>query len=302
MKIELVINSADTGALDELRQQVARLRDAGHQVRARLTFENGDASRFASEAVREGADLVIAAGGDGTLNEVVNGLLPAGRDLEARPLPRLGIVPLGTANDFANYLEIPEDIEAAVNLAVEGPETILDVATVNGRYYLNVSSGGIGAEATEEASDRTKRLLGSLAYVITGIRKFALLTPMRGRFSGGGEVIFDGDFLFFAVGNGTRTGGGIRVTPLADVTDGLLDLCIVEDVDRAEFLRLLPDIRAGKHLENEHVTYRKVRELIVEPAGDLSVNVDGEPIRGAVLEYTVQAGALRVSGTPPAPE
>ncbi len=301
MKIELVINTADADALGALREQTAQLRDAGHEVRARLTFESGDGSRFASEAVRCGADLVIAAGGDGTLNEVVNGLLSAGKEVGADSIARLGLVPLGTANDFANYFGLTDDVAECVATAVHGAETLIDVAAVNGRYFINVSSGGIGAEATEDASDRSKRLLGSLAYVATGIRKFASLAPMHGRFTAAGEVLFDGQFLFFAVGNGGRTGGGVWVTPQADVTDGLLDLCIVENLDHGEFLRLLPDIRAGRHVDNEHVIYRRVSALTVEPSGDLSVNVDGEPIRGSVLEYSVYPAALRVAGGPADP-
>lgn len=301
MKIEFIINTADPDALSRLRREVRRLREESHLVQARITFEAGDGSRFASEAVGVGADLVIAAGGDGTLNEVVNGLLAAGRQQDLERSPRLGVIPLGTGNDFAATLGVPEAIEEAVAFAVEGPDTLVDVACVNGRYFLNVSSGGLGAEATEDASDRSKRLLGSMAYLVTGIRKFASLRPMHGRFTAGDEVVFEGPFLFFAVGNGTRTGGGVRITPRASITDGLLDLCIVKEMDHGDFLRLLPELRTGDHLDNEHVVYRQLEALEVEPLGELSVNVDGEPIRGSTLSYSISRRTLPVAGrTPPA--
>jgi YegS/Rv2252/BmrU family lipid kinase len=175
MKIECIINSVDDDVI-AIRREVFRLRKEGHLVGARLTFEGGDATRFARESMESGADLVIAAGGDGTINEVVNGLFEQNPDDSAKR-PRLGVIPLGTGNDFASFMGIPEEIEEAVYLAVNGPESMIDVAKVNDRFFLNVSSGGIGAEATEEASDRSKRLMGSFAYLVTGIRKFASLRP-----------------------------------------------------------------------------------------------------------------------------
>lgn len=297
MDIELIINTADQASLDQLRLQVERLREDSHLVNARITFEKDDARRFAREAASRGADLVISAGGDGTLNEVVNGLMPREGHPPAGDLPRLGIVPLGTANDFANFIGIPEEIGPAMSLAVDGPELTVDVGMLNGRHFLNVSSGGLGAEATDEASDLAKRLLGSVAYFVTGVRKFAGLRPSTGRFACGEETVFEGDFLFFAVGNGGRTGGGNWITPRAKLADGRLDLCIVQTLTHGDFLRLLPDLRTGDHLASEHVIYRQLPELTVEAFGELSVNLDGEPVPGSVLRYSILPRALRVAGS-----
>lgn len=295
MDIELIINTADAESLERLRQGTAELRSRGHRVQARITFEAGDAIRFAREAVAREADLVVCAGGDGTLNEIVNGILPPPGAPGPGPLPRLGIVPLGTGNDFAGFIEVPEDPDEALAFAVEGPEILADVALLNGRYFANVSSGGLGAAATEETSGRAKRLLGSAAYLVTGAKTFAGLEPSHGRFVADGEVVHDGAFLFFAVGNGGRAGGGNWITPRADPTDGLLDLCVVGEMSRTELLRLLPELRTGDHLNSEHVTYRRVASLTVEPLGDLSVNADGEPVESSVLEYAVVPRALRLA-------
>ena len=298
LDIELIINTADTEALDELRRVVAELRSDSHLVHGQITFEPGDATRFAREATLRGADLIVTAGGDGTLNEVVNGILTTGEGRPAEELPRLAIVPLGTANDFAGFIGIPPIINEALRHAVEGPERCVDVGCVNQRYFLNVSSGGLGAEATEEASDRSKRVLGSVAYFVTGVRKFAALRPSSGRFLSDGEAVFEGEFLFFAVGNGGRTGGGNWITPRASLTDGLLDVCIVEGVSHGDFLRLLPEIRTGDHLQNPHVTYTQLREITIEPIGQLSVNVDGEPVEEKVLRYSLLPSALRLAVSP----
>jgi diacylglycerol kinase (ATP) len=296
MDIELIIHSNDANVLAQLRAAVAELREQGHRVGGRVTFEPGDAADFADAAVAAGADLVLAAGGDGTINEVVNGLRRrAGTRPGAEGLPRLGIVPIGTANDFAGSLGIPQEVAEAVRTAVHGDRRVVDLARVNDRFFVNVSTGGIGAEATDEAPTRVKRTLGSLAYLFSGVRKFATLEPCCGRFASGGETIHEGSFLLFAVGNGVRTGGGNSITPRADLADGLLDVCIVGEVSHAEFLRLLPDLRAGRHLQSPHVVYRQVARLSVEATAELSVNADGESVDAQRLEYSLVPGALAIA-------
>lgn len=296
VRISLIVNTADAGELEQLRGEVSRLRREGHVVLPRVTFEAGDARRFAAEAAADGWELVIAAGGDGTLNEAANGLharLAAGGG-EASRLPRLGIIPLGTGNDLAAALELPTEVPEAMRAAVSGRVVEVDVGMVGDRCFLNVSTGGFGAEATEEAPPEVKRALGPLAYVVTGVKKFVGLEPLEARFTAGDEVIADGRFLLFAVGNCRRTGGGNWLTPEADLTDGLLDLCLVREMSRVEFLRLLPDLRAGNHVDNPNVIYRQLPEITVDSEAELSVNADGEPLSGRRFAYRVSEHRLRV--------
>jgi diacylglycerol kinase (ATP) len=285
LHLEIVINPSTPAAVDAIRRGAESLREAGHEVRGHITFEAGDARRFATEAAERGAEVVVAAGGDGTINEVVNGLNDWAEAGGHDELPRLAVIPLGTANDFAGGLRVPKDPEEALAVAVEGKRYPVDLAALNGRAFLNVSSGGFGAEATDEASDEMKRMLGPIAYVITGVKKFVTLTPCKARFTSGREVLHDGDFLIFAVGNAQRTGGGVRLTSAADLSDGLLDVCIVEAMTHMEFVRIAPQLRAGNHVEHEKVIYRQVRSVTVEAEVDLSVNVDGEPMSSRRFEY-----------------
>lgn len=310
MKIALILNTPSPDAAAALRAAVRRLREAGHTVRPRLTFEEGDARVFAREAVAEGAGLVVAGGGDGTVNEVVNGLCDGAGEAprgEGRPLPRLGVIPLGTGNDLAGALGLPEDPETALAAALAGTPVPVDVAVVNGRRFLNVSTGGFGAEATGETPDEVKRVLGPLAYVVTGVRKFVEMDVPTARFVCDGERVYEGPFLVFAVGNSRRTGGGNWLTPRADLSDGLLDVCIVKQVSRVDFLALAPQLRAGTHLEHPAVIYRRVRELRVESATELHVNADGEPLSGRRFTYSVLPHRLELvlphppaAGTPEA--
>lgn len=296
MRATVIINESDQGRLAALREAIEGMRAGGDEVRPRLTFEGGDARWMAREACELGCDLLIAAGGDGTINEVVNGLhdwLRADAGGE-RAAPRLGLIPLGTANDFAGALEIPGDVPAAMQIALHGREMEVDVGMVEGRCFVNVSTGGFGAEATEEASNEAKRVLGPLAYLVTGVKKFATLEPLTARVTSGDEEIASGRFLLFAVGNSRRTGGGNFLTPQADPTDGLLDLCLVREMSRVEFLRILPQLRAGEHVDHPDVIYRQLAELTLEAEEELSVNADGEPMTGRRFRYGVSEYRVRV--------
>ena len=280
MKIALIAKPQDGDAVKALRAAVKSLRRAGHHVIPRLTFDKSDAVRFARTAARNHVDLVIAAGGDGTVNEVVNGITRGNGHR-----PRLGIVPLGTANDFAKGLLIPTDVEAAMQIAVNGTAAEIDVAAVNRRCFVNVSSGGFGPDITEEASYRAKKLLGRFAYLMTAVRKLTELEPMHATFEGDDGVLYEGPFFFFAVGNARHTGGGTPVTPRADYHDAQLDLTVVTGEKRRDFLTLLPDLRAGRHIDDPDVLYVRSRKLRVVALDDFSVNADGEPLRGHEFHY-----------------
>jgi lipid kinase YegS len=287
VRIGLIIRPRDAPwPADALRQWVSAQRELGHTVWPRLTFEGGDGVRFARALARRGADRILAVGGDGTLNEVVNGVMGTGW------VGGVGVIPLGTANDLAAGLGLPTDLEGALVTAMEGTPRRVDVGRVNGRYFLNVSTGGFGAEAAEEAAPEAKRLLGPWAYVVTGVKKFVELQPSHARFTAPGGTLFDGEMLLFAVGNGKQTGGGNRVTPRAEMDDGELDLLIVPAMPRMDFLALIPDLRTGTHLDNPEVRYFRAPRLRVESDSELSVNADGEPIRGKRFDYRVEAGAL----------
>lgn len=266
--------------LPALRNLVRWVRERGHRVQPRITWEAGDASTFAAEAAAAGADAVVALGGDGTVNEVVNGL-----DGTTTPL---GVIPLGTANDFARQVGIPMDVDHAMDVILRRKARAIDTGELNGRRFLNVSTGGVGAEATAETPADAKESLGILAYAITGVRKLKDLEPRTARFSGPG---FDRtvDFLLFAVGNGRVTGGGTLITPRASVTDGLLDLCIVESMPVAEFTRLALRVKKGEHLDDARVHYAQLPAITIRAHEPLTVNLDGESSTATRLAYRARA-------------
>ncbi len=291
MKIGLLVKPGlEPELLERLRRVVAGWRHAGHAVRPRVAFEPGDGRRFSRAATERGADVVVAVGGDGTVNEVANGIL------SGAGTARLGIVPQGTANDFARGLGLPETLEEAAEVVVAGQGRRVDCGRVNGRVFINVSTGGVGAAAAEETPPEAKKLLGPWAYLITGVSKFGELTPTHLRFELEETALYDGRALMFAVGNGRQTGGGNVVAPRASLDDGLLDLIIVPEMTRMEFVSLLPVMRRGEHPDREDVVYEQVPGFTVSVAGEaeLMVHADGERVPGSVFEYEVEEGALEV--------
>ena len=280
----LVVHGARADRPD-FRHLVSWVREKGHLVEVQPTWEAGEGTRIGAHAAHRGVDAVVAVGGDGTVNEVVNGL-------DGYDTP-LGIIPMGTANDFARQVGIPADADHAMDVVLLKPALRVDTLSLNGRRFLNVSSGGMGAEATAETPSEAKASLGPVAYAITGMRKLADFETRRARFTGQGFE-HEGDVLLFTVGNARATGSGTLVTPHASITDGALDLCIVEAMPRREFARVVLSMKRGDHLEHEKVRYVQLREVIIEATEPLSVNVDGEYAELQRLVYRARPGDLRV--------
>ena len=282
--IAIVVHGSRADRSD-FRHLCGWVRGRGHHLTVHTTFESGDAELLAQRAAIAGADVVVAAGGDGTLNEVVNGL-------DGFDTP-LGLIPLGTANDFARQAGIPADVNHAMDVILRRKPVRIDTASLNGRRFLNVSTGGIGAEATAETPSHFKESMGGIAYAITGLRKFADYESTHAVFRSGGFVL-ECDFLLFAIGSARVSGGGTMVTPHASLTDGLLDLCIVEDMSRRDFARIVLKLRSGEHVGDGGVHYVRVPDLTIQGSTPISVNVDGEVSGATRLDYRARPRDLNV--------
>ncbi len=262
-----------------VRTAVHTLRADGHVVEVRVTWEPGDAARLTTEAVADAragkVGCIVAGGGDGSINEVFAAAYTAG-------LPgacSLGVLPLGTANDFAHSAGVPvQDLTAALQLAANAAARPIDVGLVNDRPFINVVTGGFGSRITVETDPELKRRLGGLAYAITGISRFAELSANHGRFRAE-AFSWEGAFLALAIGNGRQAGGGIPLCPEALVDDGLLDLTILPKLDHAArldaFSHLLREGAAG--IRAELVTARS-SWIEYESEDDVNINLDGEPM------------------------
>jgi lipid kinase YegS len=276
-RLRIILHGKAAGNAD-VRAAVASLRQQGHSTEVRVTWEPGDAERLTVEAVTQAGsgniDCIVAGGGDGTINEVFAAAYVAGLPAGCS----LGILPLGTANDFAHATGVPvQDPKAALQLAASAAPQWIDVGLLNNRPFVNLVSGGFGSRVTVETDPELKKRLGGLAYVLTGISRFAELSTNAGRFRADG-FSWEGRFVAVAIGNGRQAGGGVLLCPDALIDDGLLDLTILPELDHAKrldvFSRLLREGAAA--IRTELVTARS-SWIEYEAENELNVNLDGEP-------------------------
>lgn len=286
---------------EDVRTAISALRERGHDVSVSVTYEAGDAARFAREGMaraRAGeTDVIVAAGGDGTLNEVVATGLAAPESAKregGEEGATFALWPLGTANDFAQGLGLPvADPLAGLRLCAEGEVRAIDAGSVNGRYFINLASGGTATRITTETDPAAKRLFGGAAYLIAGVSRIGDLALSRARFAGE-DYSWEGEFVTMAVGNGRQAGGGIVLCPNARIDDGELDLTIVPLPDADGIRNLVGGLlRDGRNHLPEFTETVRFRELLVESAVPLSVNLDGEPMSADRLEIKVHPGAVR---------
>jgi len=307
-RIRIILHGKAAGNAG-VRAAVDTLRQDGHAVEVRVTWEPGDAARLTADAIAEtgGAkiDSIVAGGGDGTINEVFATAYFAGLPRESA----LGVLPLGTANDFARSAGLPtQDLTAALRIAASAPPRWIDLGLVDGKPFVNLVTGGFGSRVTVATDPDLKQRLGALAYVITGVSRFAELSVNRGRFRAEG-FSWEGPFLALAIGNGRTAGGGVLLCPNALIDDGLLDLTILPELDRMAppdaFPRLL---REGAAAIRPVFPTARSSWIEYESADDININLDGEPMvakrfrvecRGRALPVRLSESALlspRVTG------
>ncbi|TDM00730.1 diacylglycerol kinase [Macrococcus carouselicus] len=246
-----------------------KLEQAGYETSAHATTAAGDATLAARAAVNDRFDLLIAAGGDGTLNEVVNGIA------ELAHRPKIGIIPMGTVNDFGRALMIPKDIMEAVDVIIEGVTVPVDIGRMNSRYFINIAGGGKITSVSYEAPSKLKTMVGPLAYYIKGLEMLPEIKPTDVRIEYDGEV-FSGEVMLFLVGLTNSVGGFEKLVPDASINDGHFTLLFLERVNLAEFGHLLTLVSRGEHLNHPKVHYIKARDIKVSSYEKMDLNVDGE--------------------------
>jgi lipid kinase YegS len=278
-----------------VRAAVHALRQEGHGVDVRVTWEPGDAARLTANAAADAGtgkiDCIVAGGGDGTINEVFAAAYAA----RLSPECSLGILPLGTANDFAHATGIPlQDMTAALRLAAVAPPRWIDLGLLDGRPFVNLVSGGFGSRVTVETDPELKRRLGGLAYALTGISHFAELSANRGKFRAEG-FSWEGRFVAVAIGNGRQAGGGVPLCPNAMLDDGQLDLMILPELDHAGRLEAFSHLlRKGVAGIRAALVTTRSSWIEYESDDDLNVNLDGEPTTARRFRVECRERALPV--------
>jgi lipid kinase YegS len=281
----LILNGKKAGRAD-VRAAVAAIRAAGHELDVRVTWERGDAARLVAEAAAEGVARVIAGGGDGSVNEVAAGIV----GLEPSRRPALGILPLGTANDFATACGIPADPVAALRLAVEGRAVPADVGRCNEAVFVNVASGGFGAAITADTPVPLKNFLGGGAYTLMGLLKAIDFRPYEVaiRTPAGAE---HGAFVVAAICNGRQAGGGQPLAPAALIDDGLLDAVFLRPFPVTSVPQVIDELLHRRD-DGAFAVHRRLAWVEIEATSAVPVNLDGEPLQASRLRFSCEPAAL----------
>ncbi|WP_125980884.1 diacylglycerol kinase [Loigolactobacillus iwatensis] len=246
----------------------------GYETSAYATTPKPNSARDeATRAAKEGFDLVVAAGGDGTINEVVNGI--AG--LKQRP--KMAIIPAGTTNDYARALKIPrEDPVEAAKVVLKNQTIKMDIGQANDQYFMNIAGGGFLTELTYDVPSETKSIFGYLAYLIEGAKMLPQIkpVPMHLEYDGG---VYEGKASMFLLGLTNSVGGFEQVAPDVSLDDGRFSLIIVKTANMVELIHLMAlALNGGRHIDDKRIIYTKTHKLVArsENKERMMINLDGE--------------------------
>ncbi|BCM94108.1 diacylglycerol kinase [Abditibacteriota bacterium] len=258
------------------------------------TQRAGEAHLLTQEAIDQGAEVIIAAGGDGTLSEV------AGAVIESKRPVRLGVLPIGTGNDFARTLGIWGDPQKAIDAIFEGHTRRIDVGTIetNGtkRTFINIAGCGFDSLVARRINAwgqrKTMRCVRGLnAYLLAVTCEIISFRAFHLKIEIDGETM-ETPAVLCAIANAQSYGGGMKVCPDAELTDGFFDVCIIENVSRSEFLRAFPGVFAGKHTNHPKVIMRRCRSIRVESLEKVPVLSDGEIVGVTPFSCQIVTNAL----------
>jgi diacylglycerol kinase (ATP) len=247
--------------------------NALYRVDTCYTHKKNDAKHYAAEMKKGEYDLAIVVGGDGTVNEVVNGLMEGKSDTP------LAILAAGTVNDFASFIGFPTDAYSFSRMLIEMHTKKVDVGKVGDQYFLNVAAGGLLTDIAYKVPSDSKTALGRMAYWFEGARDLpanifkGLPVTIKSK-----DDSFDADAFLFIIANTTSVGGIKKLLPYASVDDGLLDVLIVSKIEFGGFLPLLAKLLIGDHLSNDNITYFQTSSITVSTKGseDIRLDLDGE--------------------------
>lgn len=287
MKKAMIIANPSSGkerAEEYIELIKAQLEHTGYEVEIRLTEGEGDATRFAKEACDLKLDAVIAMGGDGTMNETVNGMA------EQAHRPDMGVIPLGTVNDFARALHIPLEIEKAIAI-LGGSTKPADIGKINDHYFLNILAVGGIAEAVGEVTSSQKTTLGALAYLVEGLKTLKEKTPFPLVIKAD-QYVYKEEVLIFLAALTNSVGGFEKLAPEAEVEDGRFHCFIVKDVALPKLLRIGTNLLKGNFQEDPDVIYFRSKKLKVISSMELTANVDGDMDDSLPLELEVLQGHI----------
>lgn len=290
-KIRIISNpsSGKENSLDLIKELLDYLVRDNWNVELCFTKEAGDATRFAKDY--NGEDVLACIGGDGTVNEVVNGLFHAEKSAP------LAILPTGTVNDFATYIGMNTNVEDFYNVIKNGRIENVDLGTCNDKAFINVAAGGMFAEIAHDVPKEQKAVLGRMAYYLEGVREFiknfdsidgfelTVKTPKKE---------FSTKAILFVIANSRSVGGFRNLIPEAEIHDGLLDVMIFKELKMSDILEIIARFRQGKHIDNSKIIYFQCERIELSSDRKIALDIDGENAGFLPAVVEVEESAVKI--------
>lgn len=290
-RVKFIINPSSGRQTTERRidNLCKLLLDDGYMVAKFFTEKKLDAMYEAIKTCEGDFDIIIACGGDGTVNEVVKGIMSCENKLP------LAVLASGTVNDFANYLNIPKNIPNFFKMIKEEKTVEIDIGKVNDEYFVNVAAGGLLTGVGYQVPAETKALLGRLAYYFEGIRELASqnLEPLHVKIVSD-EYTNEEDILLFVISNSSSIGGFTKLAPEADMLDGFLDVVIIKNSAVSDLANIFINVLTGDHINHPNVIYFKTKLIVLESKEDIPIDIDGEYGGKLSAKFQVIPKALRI--------
>ncbi len=290
-KVQIIQNPSSGRQQNERKlEKIANiLLNEGFLVAKFNTAGKDDAKRETIRAVEEGFDVIIASGGDGTINEVAQGMRATGKKVP------VAILPTGTTNDFATYLKLPDTPKEFCEMILRGKTVDADLGLYNDRVFVNVAAAGLFSSVAHEVEKEKKMILGKLAYILEGMKEFTLSRSdvHRLNFYADGEEHTE-EAMLFIISNSSSVGGFRYVSPKAEIMDGLLDIVIIKEAEIHEMAEIFFALFQGGHVSHPKVLYFKSDHIVISSDKPMVVDIDGEYGGTLPAEFSVVPGAFRV--------
>lgn len=287
MKLYFIVNpvagKGKTLAIIPLIESICKENNIDFTVK--VSSQKGDSILLAAEAVKNGYSRVIAVGGDGTVNEVLNGIVHTGATL--------GVIPAGSGNDFVRSIPVSSDINQSIYNMIYGIEKKVDLGICNERYFINVASVGLDTEVAARTQKTKKYFSGSLAYTLSALYTIFTYKGWNMQIKVDGNII-KVKTLLTAIANGKYYGGGVMPTPKAKIDDGYLDVCHISHMSKLKMFMVLPKYMKGKHTDLSEVTLTKGRNITINCDTSFPLNLDGEVFYVDKAEFSILEKSINV--------
>ena len=288
-KVRFIYNpySGENIILHELDKVIMIHQNKGYQVEPYRIEREKDISE-AFDIIDDNYEYILIAGGDGTVDSVVNAMKDRGLDLP------IAVLPVGTANDFGTLLGMPQDVSEACEKILTTNPTSVDLGKINDKYFVNVASSGLFTDVSQKTDINLKNTIGKLAYYLKGIEEIPNFRKLKVKLISK-EVNYDGDMYLILVFNG-QTAGSFKLANKAELTDGMLDVIMIKAVPIRETIPLFIKILKGEHLESDKVIYFKTDDIVIESKEDIVTDIDGEKGPDFPLHIQCIKGGIKVLG------